>query len=317
VFTSSGQEESVSGLPEMPSRLCEGKDRMTAIRSTGKRKAPGFARRARVAALAGFVCISLAMAAGCAWFKDKPELSAEENFQKGMKEFENEKHQRAIPYFQKIVENYPFSIHAVPAELKIAESYFLDKKYAEALVHLQSFEELHPTNEQIPYVIWMKGYSYLEQFSTIDRDVTSLENAERELEKLRKRFPDNARAEEARSLLVEIRQKLAEHDFYVARFYYRGGEYRAALPRFQRIIERFPEEGIADRALYSIGKCHYFMGENEKARQAFGELVSTYPESGYRSGAEMFLQDLQEGRFTIVSRYFRMKERVFRWLGYQ
>lgn len=283
----------------------------------GKGKTQRFAPSLCPAAAVGFLCVLFAFSAGCSWFKEKPEISAEENFEKGMKEFEDESYLNAIPFFQKILENYPFSIHAVPSELKIAECYFLEEKYAEALVHLQGFEELHPTNEQIPFVIWMKGVSYKDQFSTIDRDVTSLENAQREFEKLRQRFPESSYAAKAEPLHKEIRQSLSEHDFYVARFYYRDGEFRAALPRFQRILERFPEEGIADKALYFIGKCHFFLEENDGAREAFFELLRTYPNSPYRESAEAFLLDLSEGRFTIVSRYFRLKERVFRWLGYE
>lgn len=277
---------------------------------------PRFGRATQLL-LWGLLCVALAAAGGCAWFKEKPELSAEENFQKGMKEFEKERYQNAIPYFQKILENYPFSIYAVQAELKIAECHFLDEKYPEALVHLQGFEELHPTNEQIPYVLWMKGVAYLDQFSTIDRDVSALENAQKEFEKLRSRFPDSPYAEKAESQLRKIRAKLAEHDFYVAHFYYRSGRFQAALPRFERILAKYPEAGIADRALYGMGKCYYFLDEREKARQAFESLVRTYPESLYRKYAERFLADLQEGRFTIVSRSFRVKERFFRWLGYE
>ena len=292
-----------------------------AARSTGRFAGKGKTQRPLPslchAGAVGFLCILVACGAGCSAFKKAAELTAEDNFVQGMKEFEDENYQRAIPYFQKILENYPFSIHALPAELKIAECNFLDEKYTEALVHLQGFEELHPTNEQIPYVIWMKGVSYMEQFSSIDRDVLPLENALREFEKLRQRFPESSYSAKAEPLHRDIRQKLSEHDFYVAQFYYRDGKFRAALPRFQRILERFPEEGIADKALYFIGKCHFFLEKNDQSREAFEELLRTYPNSPYREGAQEFLADLAEGRFTVVSRYFRAKERVFGWLGYE
>ena len=45
--------------------------------------------------------------------------------------------------------------------------------------------------------------------------------------------------------------------------------------------------------------------------------MQRYPESPYRSKAEMFLKDIEAGRFSLVSRYFRFKERVFYWLGYE
>jgi outer membrane protein assembly factor BamD (BamD/ComL family) len=111
--------------------------------------------------------------------------------------------------------------------------------------------------------------------------------------------------------------RLAEHDFYVAHFYYRGADYYAALKRFQRILDKYPIEGVADRALYYMGKCHFFLREEPAAQESFSSLVHRYPESPYRSKAETFLRDIEKGRFTMVSRYFRFKERVFYMFGYE
>lgn len=259
----------------------------------------------------------IALVAGCASRKEPPEPTAEENYRMGLEKFDKEDYRDAIPYFQKILENYPFSFYAIQAELKIAESYFLDKKYVEALVHLQGFQELHPTNENIPYVLWMKAVSYSEQFRTIDRDVSSMDNSKRELVELTTRFPGSSYAPEANEMLTKVNGRLAEHDFYVAHFYYRSADYYAALKRFQRILDRYPIEGVADRALYCMGKCYFFLREDQAALEAFSSVVHRYPESPYRSKAETFLKDVEKGRFTMVSRYFRFKERVFYMFGYE
>jgi outer membrane protein assembly factor BamD len=259
----------------------------------------------------------IALVAGCAAREVPREPTAEENYQMGMEKFDKKDYRDAIPYYQKILENYPFSYYAIQAELKIAEAYFLDKKYVEALVHLHGFQELHPTNENIPYVLWMKAVSYSEQFRTIDRDVSSMDNSKRELLELTTRFPESPYAEEAQEMLVKVNGRLAEHDFYVAHFYYRSADYYAALKRFQRILDKYPIEGVADRALYCIGKCYYFLREDPSAREAFSAVVDRYPDSPYRSKAEAFLRDLEGGRFTRVSRFFRFKERVFYMFGYE
>ncbi len=254
---------------------------------------------------------------GCSWFKPKPEPTAEENYSKGMEKFQARHYQDAIPYFQKIMENYPFSKYALDAELKIAESYFLDEKFMEALVHLQSFEELHPTNEYLPYVIWMKGVSYFKQASTIDRDITSLENAQREFLKLQTRFPDSEYRRKGDPILMQVRDRLARHDYYVARFYYRAAQYRPAIARLERILQTYPEVVFRDKVLYCLGKSYFFMQDNEHARDAFETLIKEFPDSEYSAKAEAFLKDIRHGRFAIISRYFRLKERVFGWVGYE
>jgi outer membrane protein assembly factor BamD len=261
--------------------------------------------------------IVIALVAGCAARKEPREPTAEENYRMGMEKFDKKNYKDAIPYYQKILENYPFSFYAIQAELKIAESYFLDKKYVEALVHLQGFQELHPTNENIPFVLWMKAVSYSEQFRTIDRDVSSMDNSKRELIELTTRFPESPYSEEAREMLVRVNGRLAENDFYVAHFYYRSADYYAALKRFQRILDKYPIEGVADKALYYMGKCYFFLREEPSAQEAFGSVVHRYPESPYRSKAATFLKDMEKGRFTMVSRYFRFKERVFYMFGYE
>ncbi len=263
------------------------------------------------------VLFAVVFLGGCTWFKDKTELSAEQNFNLGMEQFQDEDFDDAIPYFQKILENFPFSIYAIQAELKIAESYFYDEKYVEALVHLQGFEELHPTNDQIPYVIWMKASSYYEQFTSIDRDVAALENARRELEELQLRFPASPYAEQAVPLQTKVLHRLARHDFYVARFYYRDAEFQAALFRLYGILDDYRGQDITDRAIYYIGKCHYFLQDREPALEAFQALLRLYPESKYVSRSKTFIKDIEKGRFKYISGYFRFKERVFGYMGYE
>ncbi len=261
--------------------------------------------------------IVIALVGGCASRKEPAEPTAEQNYQMGMKKFDNKNYRDAIPYFQRILENYPFSFYAIQAELKIAESYFLDKKYVEALVHLHGFQELHPTNENIPFVLWMKAVCYSQQFRTIDRDVSAMDSSKRELVELTTRFPDSPYAPEANEMLVKVNGRLAEHDFYVAHFYYRNADYYAALNRFHRIMDKYPIEGVADRTLYCMGKCYFFLREDPKALEAFNSLVHRYPDSPYGSKAEAFLKDIEKGRFTRVSRFFRAKERVFYMFGYE
>ncbi len=266
---------------------------------------------------AGVLLTVIALVGGCASRKEPPEPTAEQDYRTGMEKFDKKDYRAAIPYYQKILENYPFSFYAIQAELKIAESYFLDKKYVEALVHLHGFQELHPTNENIPYVMWMKAVSYSEQFRTIDRDVSAMDSSKRELMELTIRFPGSPYAQEANAMLLKVNGRLAEHDFYVAHFYYRGADYYAALKRFQRILDKYPIEGVADRALYYMGKSYFFLREDPAALEAFSSLVHRYPDSPYRSKAETFRRDMEKGRFTMVSRFFRFKERVFYWAGYE
>jgi outer membrane protein assembly factor BamD len=61
---------------------------------------------------------------------------------------------KAIEKLQSIIDNYPYSDVAVLAELKIADAYFDDFRYDEALSYYRDFADLHPQNEKVPYTIF-------------------------------------------------------------------------------------------------------------------------------------------------------------------
>src|SRR5262249_56168269 len=67
--------------------------------------------------------------AGSTWFGIVPRVETE----------------KAIDTFQSIIDNYPYSEYAVLAELRIADAYFDDPKYEEALASSPAFPDLHPT----------------------------------------------------------------------------------------------------------------------------------------------------------------------------
>ena len=84
-------------------------------------------------------------------FEEPPP--AEELYETGLKQLEGRRiwgvlpfvnHGKAIETFQSIVDNYPYSDYAVLAELKIADGYFADHKYEEALSYYRDFSDLHP-----------------------------------------------------------------------------------------------------------------------------------------------------------------------------
>ena len=114
--------------------------------------------------------IALAIVAATVWIgcsKGPPAFEevppAEELFAEGQKELEGKRllnilpwvnYDSAIEKFQAIIDNYPYSEYAVLAELAIADAYFADHRYEEALSYYRDFIDLHPQHEKVPYTIF-------------------------------------------------------------------------------------------------------------------------------------------------------------------
>ena len=245
------------------------------------------------------------------------ENTADHYYNLGLKHFSRGHWSEAILNFEQVTQHFPFSRYAIPSELKIAEANFCNRKFIESVLDLQRFQEMHPSHPRIPYVHLLKGTCYYRQMLDVDQDQSNTRNTVNEFEALLRKYPTSPYAEEAEDRLDEAKGRLAEHDFYIGRFYYRAGNFQAATHRFDRLNAELAEVDFSDRIQYYLGKSLYFAGEDERSVDVFRSLLESYPQSEYRGKAEPFLSDLEGGRHTTISKYRRLKERLYVWFGYE
>ncbi|TFG90169.1 MAG: outer membrane protein assembly factor BamD, partial [Syntrophobacterales bacterium] len=178
-------------------------------------------------------------------------------YARGQEQYQKGNYKDAIGLFQRLAEEYPLNAYAIPAEMGVADSYFSDGDYASAEANYSDFMEFHPTNQNLPYVMYQIGLCHYKQMEEIDRDQTETRMAEQSFQKLLSRFPSSKFSFLAEEKLKECRKMLGEHEFYVGQFYFNLGEYRAALGRFQTVEKNYASLGMD----YKTG---YFIRETEK-----------------------------------------------------
>ncbi len=208
--------------------------------------------------------LALFVASGCAWFETQKEQSAGELVTEGMSAFERGKYRKAIEAFTRLRDWYPFSKFAGLAELKTADAYYRLEEYDEAVLTYEEFENLHPKNEAIPYVIFQIGRCYFEQIDTIDRDQSAARKALETFQRLRREFPDNLYARKADPLIEACYQSLAGHEFYVGMFYFKNEHYQPALTRFESVLTNYPDVGgLHRKARRYISRSQALLKEQE------------------------------------------------------
>jgi len=208
----------------------------------------------------GLVLLIITLVGGCAtmkgWFaKKKTEQPPEVMAAKGIEQLKKKKYDDAIETFEKLKDRYPYSEHSLLAQIKLADAYFYNKKYEEAAQAYKEFEKLHPTNPAVPYAIYRQGLCYYRQRSTIDRDQTFTTKAIEEFRRLKQKFPDSEYTAKADKYLAKCRRDLADHEFYVAEFYFKTRRYPAALERYQLLVEEYPEFPRQTEVKRQIARC--------------------------------------------------------------
>ena len=215
------------------------------------------------------LCLCVALGAmlalsGCGWW-DKfwgrdtmmKRATPEDLYAQGYELYQDGKYEKAIEAFRRVRESYPLNPVAIMAELGIADSYFSNEQYADAEVSYSEFVDLHPTNPNVPYVLYQIGMCHFNQMQTVDRDQTETVKAKNAFERLVARFPGSKFAFLGEKKLKECRQQLAEHEFYVGYFYFNMKKYQAAIKRFEGISKNYDNLGLDY-------KVNYFLAESKK-----------------------------------------------------
>jgi len=216
--------------------------------------------------------------------KNKYKLTGQESdgeaINKCMKLSKKKKFEEAIECFEIFKSRFPESTYALDAELRIGDSYFQNKEWMLAGESYALYAKLHPNSPRLDYAYYRAGLSFEKQLpKTIDRDMSTLVKAETNFAMVFRRFPNSPYAQMAQAKFDEMRGKAAQRNVYVGRFYYKFGEYRAAIPRFLLILQDYPGLGFDEEALYRLALSYRKLGLEDKAKAAAELMQEKFPES--------------------------------------
>jgi len=180
--------------------------------------------------------------------KDMRPTTAEGLVMEAMDDFNVAEYSKAYTKFEEVTDRYPFSQFSLLAELKMADCKYYLADYNEAIGLYSDFEDNHPTNEAVPYVMFQTGMAYYKQIDTIDRDPAGAYDSIQAFTRLLRSFPVSPYNEEAQQRIVDAKNFLAHHELYVATYYIKREEYKQAAGRLQYILDTYPESSITEES---------------------------------------------------------------------
>jgi outer membrane protein assembly factor BamD len=222
-------------------------------------------------------------------------VSAQKNYDRGMAELDHHEWTAAGKYFAFIRSRFPYSKFAVLAELRLADAQFGAEQYLDAAESYKVFSKLHPTHElvasgyaslriaeayykQLPGDMWILPPSY-------EKDQTSIEEAETQLRSYLDKFKDSPFRKRGQQLLINVGRRLAEHEWYVATYYWDRGKPMGTVLRLRRLLDRYPDTGYDARALWLLGRAYVKVDMPDRARDSWTQLVAKFPTSSQAGSA--------------------------------
>lgn len=209
---------------------------------------------------------------GCSlWKKSEMAKGTPEGlYRQGYEDYQDGRYEKAIESFRRLKEEYPLSQLTIMAELGIADSFFSKKEYGDAEVAYSDFLNLHPLNENLPYVMYQLGMCHYLQMYEIDQDQTETLSAKKEFERLVARFPDSKFSFLAEKMIRDCNLRLGEHEFYVGHLYFKMKKYRAALRRFEGITKNYANIGLDYKVKFFIVETKKKIAEEEAREKKQG-----------------------------------------------
>jgi outer membrane protein assembly factor BamD len=201
----------------------------------------------------------------------------------------------AIATFQTIIDNYPYSDFAVLAELRIADAYFEDERYEEALSYYRDFGDLHPQHEKVPYTIYRAALCHERRVKLPNRDQTATREALVYLDRLLAEHPYSEYTREAEETWRRLRRRLARQVMDIGDFYRFRAEYEAAAERYRSLLSEYPGLGLDAEALFKLGLSYEAMNRREEAERLFQAVLQNYRSTDEALAAEARLRARKDG----------------------
>lgn len=204
----------------------------------------------------------------------------------------------AVEYYEKMDTRYPYGTYAQQVKLDLAYCYFKTNKPELAVETADRFIKLYPLHASVDYAYYLKGLVNFKRDKSIfelvlpqdpsQRDVAPAKEAFENFALLLRLFPETRYAEDARQRMVYLRNRLAQHEIHVARYYLTRGAYVAMVNRAKYVVETYPRTPSVPEALELMVKGYRMMKMDDLAQDSLRVLASNYPDHPSVAAAQAF-----------------------------
>ena len=227
--------------------------------------------------------------------KAEYSVTAKKNYEKGIIELSEEDWVAAAKYFSFIKARFPYSKYSVLAELRMADAEFGAGNHLRAIDGYKLFIKFHPTHTMVVngYSAYRIGESYVKvlpgNFWLLpprhEKDQSATADAHRELSSFLKKYPESPFVPKATKVLTKVNRRLAEHELYVARFYWKKDKPMGTVLRLRRLLKKHAGTTLDGDALWLLGRAYEKVKMPKRARETYAELVKKHPKHDNASDA--------------------------------
>jgi outer membrane protein assembly factor BamD len=191
--------------------------------------------------------------------------------------FVKKKYNKAQQIYEDIMPYYKTGKEFEDIYYKYAYCAWYQSDYANAENLFKSFLEIFPNSTRAEEVDYMRAYSFYKQSPKPELDQTNTIKAMGMMQTFINTHPGSVKNKEANELIDICRGKLETKDYKSAQLYYDLGQFRASGVAFTTLLNTYPESFKGDLYKLMIIKAYYRYAEmsvEEKKIERFGQVIN-------------------------------------------
>jgi outer membrane protein assembly factor BamD len=207
--------------------------------------------------------------------------------------------------YEALTARYPFTDQARQARLDIIYAYYRNREKESAIDAADTFIRENPTHPRIDYAWYLKGLVdfertpyRIERWLRVDLTERPPSTARKSFQAFKTvvdQFPKSAYAADSRRRMIYLRNRLADYEMQVARYYVERGAWVAAAQRSKQTIEQFDGAPAVREAMEILVRSYQQLGYQELAANAEKVYVENYPDAPRRGPQRSWWQVWKRG----------------------
>jgi outer membrane protein assembly factor BamD len=228
------------------------------------------------------------LATGCRSHRgDDAKSGPEQIYAKAQKAIRNGSYPEAVKQLEALQSRFPFSEPARQAQLDLIYAYYKSHQVDPAIDAADTFIRENPTNPRVDYAYYMKGLVYFERqanwlerkFGTdlSERPPINAKKSFDSFQQLVQKFPRSKYVGDAEQRMIYLRNRLADFELHVAKYYMKRGAYVGALNRAKYCIENYDGAPAVKGSLQIMVEAYYHLNMMDLAKNVERVYADNYP----------------------------------------
>jgi outer membrane protein assembly factor BamD len=257
----------------------------------------------RIIRVAAIMLLAVMGVTGCKSKFEKLRASNDtaRKYQEAIKLYNNKKYTKALVLFDDLVQRFRGRAEAEDLYYYNAYTNYRLKDYITARYLFKQFVDTYPNSPKAEECRFMGAYCYYLEAPVYTLDQSNTQKAIEALQLFINIYPESERAEEAASLINDLRDKLERKSFENAKLYLDIGDYQSSVIAFENSLRDYPDTKFAEEMEFLIIKAQYLYALNSseyRQEERYAEAINfaddflrNYPDSEYVKEANKLKED--------------------------